>query len=200
MGSTEQGLLLPFPPRRAWSRGFWLTFVALASLLGGMALGVAVARRWIDGTVALTVWLVLTLLVGAGGLMAPRVVGATYRGWTGLAHLYLRSGRFLLKHVCFWIIVTPLRLTGGGLVLSRQTARGTMWVPHATIKPAAYESQDDRGTSIRGGRGWIRSYLAWGSRLENAWALFLLPFLIMLGQLESDDATSSIPSQTYTLF
>lgn len=200
MGSIEQGLLLPYPPRRAWVRGFWLAFVTLMSVLGGMALGVAVARRWIDGAAALTGWGASTILVGTGGFMAPRVVGGIYRAWNDLTHLYMRSARFLLKHVCFWIIVTPLRLTGGGLVLSRQTTRGTMWVPHGTIRPAAYESQDDLGGQRRGA-GWIGSYVSWAAtRLENAWALFLLPFLIMLGQLERDDATNSVPSQTYTLF
>jgi hypothetical protein len=176
-----------------------LAFVTLMSLLGGTALGMALARGWIDGAVALTVWGAFTILVGTGGFLAPRVVGAIYRAWNDLTHLYMRIARFLLKHVCFWIIVTPLGLTGGGLVLSRRTTRGTMWVPHTTIRPAAYESQDDLGGTRRGA-GWIGSYLSWAARLENMWAIFLLPFLIMLGPLERDDATNTVPSQTYTLF
>ena len=196
---TEGGLLLPFPPRRAWSTSFWVTFTILMSLFCGMGLKMLVARGWMPGTIALTIWVVSSCVAGAGGIMTPRLAVGAYGAWNRLAHLYMWAARFLVKSVCFWIILTPLGWTGAGLSLSRQAVSKTMWVPRESIVPTAYGAQHDKGVSPRGPQGWMRSYLSWAACPEHAWAAFLLPFLAVLGDLEVDD-TASVPSQTYTLF
>ncbi len=48
---------------------------------------------------------------------------------------------------------------------------------------------------------WVVSYILWSYRTKNLWALFLLPFILLLKATEeSGDAPTLESSLTYTLF
>lgn len=200
MRQTDTGLLLlPSHSRRAWLRSFGLVLVALASALLGVALATLVARGSVDAVMALVAWALASMLAGTGAVMWPQLSARPYRWWNRVAEIYVHTTRFVLKHVCFWVILTPLRWTGAGLVLSRPGAGKTMWVPRRSLAPTSYGAQHDRGSTPPGRQGWIRAYMSWTSEFQNAWAVVLLPFLMVLERLEAE-GDASVPTQTYTLF
>jgi len=179
-------VILP-PVRHAALRAFWLTGTFLAGVVTGVL--VACVR---DLQQALAAGFVATVLAAAPGLVWPEAVRPAYRAWNHLARVYARIARLVLLGVAYYGIVAPVGRVGATLDLA--DPRGSMWRPAA---PAATDgSQSELGDAAG---GWIGRLARWGSRSRHSWWLVLLPVLVLLRAVESEQPAGPA-ADLYTLF
>ncbi len=186
-------LILPSPPRRAGLISFWFVI----SLSSGFLLGILTPLP--GSPPSFLVGMILAMLLAAAGLIRPAIVCLTYRVWNDLARLYCRAAGLLLKGICFYGIFVPAGWAGSSLPLTRPISSRSLWMPRQTYKPATYTSQSNTLDEGYPHRGSISALILWATRSGNIWALFVLPFLILLSALQHDEE-SSFPSAIYTLF
>lgn len=181
-------LALPSHMRRAWQRAFWLAL----SLWAGVAVGALVpVSLWGRGTAAL----LTALLLQAAGAAWPGGVTLAYRAWNRVAREYARVVRAALVAACYGVVVV-VGAAGSTLRLRRPAPGVSLWYPKASLPLAAYGSQHE-GPGPHAGR-W-RSLLAWALSTGHAWVIPLLPFLVLLGTLDRQEAGPP-PAGIYTLF
>lgn len=176
-------MVLPKSPSILWLLSFWLAATTvLTSLVTGLV-------AWYGG---LNAWmLVSVLLIGAAVTLAGAVkvpaLAACYAAWNRQASRCSNLLRTIIVHVCYFIVLTPLRLIGSRFAPEGASFRWT---------DAVFPPLDSRPSrSI----GWIRRYLVWARETSNLWALSLLPFLLLLRTVETDRA-HSLSDRLYTLF
>ncbi len=186
-------MILPSPPRRAWLMSFSFVISLSTGFLLAAVTALLGSRPWF------LVGMIFAMLLAAVGLIRPEMARTSYRVWNVLARFYCRGAGLLLKGICFYGIFVPAGWAGSSLLLTRPTAFRSLWMPRQTLDPTTYTSQYDALDEGCSRRGWITSLLFWASRSRNIWALFVLPFLILLSALQ-DDEESTFPSGIYTLF
>jgi len=95
-----------------------------------------------------------------------------------------------MKAACFLILAVAAGPGAGArLGLMHPNAR-YLWQPRAAAAA---------GPGFPAG-GWTRQYAAWALASRRRWWAFgLLPFLLVLGAVETE-TEASLPSDTYTLF
>jgi hypothetical protein len=95
-------------------------------------------------------------------------------------------------------LIVPLGLAGSTLRLAPPPLGESLWVERATLPTAAYQNQFEapNGTVPRG--PWA-TMATWVIRSGNVWALVLVPFLVLIAALETDDR-QQFPAGIYTLF
>jgi len=143
---------------------------------------------------------VLTLVLAFPGLLRPQIVSIPYLAWNKLAREFARCSRILVMGICYYVIFAAVGRAGSKLMLSRPLSSRSLWIPLEALSPAAYVNQYSVIKDNSPGEGWISTYLLWAVRSGNLWACCLLPFLLLLSALESDQNTSEFPTSTYTLF
>jgi hypothetical protein len=184
--------MLPLNPRQAWLKSFW---IALILSLGISLCGFLAAFGWMwSATIAATV----CLTAGFLGLQCLGAVARVYSVWRGLNEWYVRAAAVTIKAVCFYLILMPLRFTGSRIELRPRLRHASLWAPMRSKHLESSLHQDGPyDNSV--GFGWVRAYSAWARTSGNLWTIGLLPYLILLGWLESRHDIS-VPTQTYTLF
>lgn len=186
-------MMLPSPPRRGSVRSFWLVISVLAGSLSGALAAVFLSAQWF------VMGLVLVPMIALPGLVWPRAVSGVYEAWNGVAGFYCRAARVLVKGICFYLVLAPANWTSSSLRLRRPPSGQSLWTPRRTLPAMTYGSQYDGGGGDSLRTGWILRLLSWTVRSGNIWALSLLPFMVMLSALETDEEIS-FPSNIYTLF
>ncbi len=181
-------LPLPSPPRRAWLQ----SFSSAIGLSGGLMLGFLLAL-FLSGP-----WFGLGLLLGLAfavvGLLWPQIMVGPYGLWNRLSDLYMRAARFIIKAICFYVLVVFVGQPGSSLRLRRLDSSQSLWTPREQVSLVHLPAPP---ASAR--KGWKRSFVEWALRSAQWWAVGLLPFLIILAALDAD-SEGSLPSDTYTLF
>jgi hypothetical protein len=177
---------LPFPPRRSHFVAFWLglnlalgvvLFIALGSLLGPPGIWSALA-----GTLGLVV----------GGLIWQDGSLFLYRAWKKASELVMRMSKGWVLAVLYYVVLTPVGLTGARLELDRPS--GTMWRPYET-EPT--DPVGARGARNRTGLGRLRAEARARDRL---WWLAVGPFLVVIAALHLESEEEDLPSAIYTLY
>lgn len=175
-------ILLPFPPRKAQLQSFWLAVSA------GVAVVLAIVAALAFGYVWAAVGFALGCLVGIAGWRSRRFQLKLYSVWNRavscLADLGYRWTLFL-THRLFLAAIGP-----EGSRFDRVGGMRTNWTPHTGSEPIDEVSW----------RGWSREYLRWASMRGNRWGLMMWPFLVTLALFKKEEATTSVPSNIYTLF
>lgn len=183
-------LVLPRPPRRAWVRAFWIvTSLAAGGLAAGAAAGLALPAPPIGAGTGLALLL--------SGLVLPRLPVLAYRAWSKATRRYARFASEALIAVWYPVLFGALR-PGGSALLRRRPAPGhSLWRIHPTLGPDTYQSLDERPAADTG--GWLRRYGRWAVRSRHLWSLALLPLLVLLAALDSEEPEEA-PAGIYTLF
>lgn len=180
--------------RRAWLTSFWLVICASSGLLF-VVLSVLLASPWWLGA-----GVILTVALALLGLLWSQAISLPYRAWNKLAMYFAWAGRLYLTGIYFFVMFVVVGQVRSSFKLGGAAALGASgWVPRKPLAPAAYPSQYDVAISDSSHKGWVRTYLSWALHSGNFWAVFLLPFLILLNALEPD-GKKTIPIGIYTLF
>ncbi|HEX9665703.1 MAG TPA: hypothetical protein VGA95_04000 [Thermodesulfobacteriota bacterium] len=173
--------------------GFWLGLTLAGGLLIGSLLALLVSPILSGVTVILA--LMFTLL----GFLQRQVASIVYEAWNRVARRFTRVARIVLMGICFYIIFVAVGRTGSSLGLARPTSGRSMWVPRKTLQPIGYPHQYNVSRKELPQRGWIPTFLSWAAQSGNFWAFCLLPFLILLRFLETEEE-SNFPNNIYSLF
>lgn len=187
-------MILPSSPNRLWLLSFWLAICLLAGMTTGIALWVLASPAWSG------LGLILTAALAMMGLLRPILVAWPYKVWNGLAGSYTRLARMWVAKTCFYIIFGAVGRTGAALSLTRPTSvTESYWVPRDTLPSKTYVHEYKKMTEGSTRSSWIRTFVSWAVGSRNLWACCLLPFLILLRALETEEKRS-FPSNIYTLY
>jgi hypothetical protein len=186
-------LTLPnFPPRRAWLLAFWTAL----SLWLGVSAGVflAVALGWF--------WLAAAPVIAAGmaalGWIWPGLVAFPYRAWNKLARETARLGHFCILTVCYYVVLAPVARAGSSFRLESPKPGESFWIKRQSSRGRA-DVQKLSGAEFSS-RSWIVTYLSWCAHPRNLWTVWLIPYLLLLSLLETEEQKNSVPSNIYTLY
>jgi len=185
-------ILLPYRPRQAWLKSFGLALSIAAALLAAvMAL---VGFPALSGLGALA-----ACLLALAAMVRPETLRLPYRLWNKLARHYAAAARIWLLGTCFYFVFPVVGRAGSSLGLAPSPSATSHWVPRETLPAITYTSQHRTGAAEAPCGGWIRTFVSWAARSGNFWAIFLLPFLILLSALQPEEE-EAFPSNIYTLF
>lgn len=192
--------MITLPPiRHASLRSFWLAI----TFLGGIVLSAVLALlapRWVVSGI------ILALVLAVAGLLLPltmyipyRMMYIPYRIWNELVCRLASYARVVLLGICFYLIFVAVGRTGSSLRLERPPSPHSLWVSRGTIPTSEYGSQARLSTGESSEKGWMASFPSWAAQSGNLWACGLVPFLLLLSALETDQETRA-PVGIYTLF
>lgn len=186
-------MVVPFPHRRAWLRGFWLTMsLACGVLAGALAWGLSAGGR-------VAVALIAAIAVAVPGLLRPDLVRPPLRVWNALARLFARAATVWLTTVAFHVVVGAMRGTGSSLRLPPPTPGDSLWTPWPEGR--AGNALADGIVAARSSRsGWVGDFLSWVRASANLWGLALLPLLLVLSTFETTQDVETPPPGIYTLY
>jgi hypothetical protein len=186
-------LTLPTRERRVALQGFWLTIAMMAA-------GACLAAAWALGTAVFAV----AGLVGAVAAAAlPHLDEAfawrLYRAWNArlVRPFCVLLGR-LTTRACF-LVVGAAGLAGRPSAFAPRSGRASAWHPRGALPPGAYPSLFSAVSDGPPPDGWVESYVAWARQSGHAWAVTLLPFLVVLSALPQG-AQGTAQENIYTLF
>jgi len=180
------------PPRHSSLKSFWLVMTLLSGLFISGLLWV-LDLRWFP------LGIILPLVLVLPGLRRPLIMYIPYRIWIELVRRFASCVRPLLTGICFYLVLMPIGLTRSSVRLERLPRSESLWEARGTLPPTAYGSQSHLSTGKLSQKGWVYNYLSWAFKSGNFWAGYLLPFLLLLSALETDDQ-GSVPDDIYTLF
>jgi hypothetical protein len=182
--------LLP-NPRRAWLTSFGL-LISMMSMLGFAAWAWYRQSFSLFGVgVGLSVALVLSARLWPGAWTVP------YRAWNKMGRHYGEFARLYFLWLCY-LTISAVGMPGPSENFTRNASAGSGWIARQPVPgPKSRDVQEEMNGQVN--RGWIRAYAVWAIRSGQLWRFALLPFLILLWTLDTDDE-SHVPSKTYTLF
>jgi hypothetical protein len=181
-------LTLPaFPPRRAWLLAFNLSLTLSLGVVLGLLLGAMLGWLW---SAAAFVFAAVFFLLG---WMWPRMIEYAYRAWNKLAREFARFARFWLLAVLYYVVFIPVGWAGSLLRITAPDAGESLWTRRESLSV-------DRRPGTRSTRSWLAAYLSWCGRDRHQWAMWLVPFLLMLSVLQTEEKKGSVPSDIYTLY
>jgi hypothetical protein len=102
--------------------------------------------------------------------------------------------------ISFAIVVVAGGQKGRSLRLARPSSTASLWMPRGTLMPSVYISPYSAATVRAPEKGWIATFFSWTRQSGNLWALSLLPFLMLLSALRTNQRKSDVPADIYTLF
>jgi hypothetical protein len=183
-------LTLPSGVRRAEIKSFCVAMSGIVLFMHFLAIGAS----W--SCIYATTGIVSFALLG---LIYPRLMKVPYRIWNKSAKLYARFAQTYLMAICYYIIVTIVRLAGKSRQFVPTRSSSSSWVLLRSLPGDVYDSQYEAFDPLSSRPPWIVGFVSWAWRTRNICALCVLPFLIMISVLESDNATAHAPN-IYTLF
>jgi hypothetical protein len=181
---------LPRGGRRAEVRSFCVVCAAL--LLTAMTL-----TAGFSPLSAIAAGIVVALTIA--GVWFHGVLLLPYRLWNRLAKEYAAYSSTYVTSLCFLIIACVSRVAGNRGPFAETVRSRSAWVPRPTMSSSAYRSQYAEATGIPTQASATRIFTSWCWNTNNTWALVLLPFLILLSALHTDDQGRRL-SDIYTLF
>ena len=185
-------ITLPVEDRRAFVRSFWAVLA-----LGAIGPCVLLAA-WLQMPVLTAIAGTAAVLVGLMPLMNAKFAWRVYGAWNRrVVHPFARVASRCVLAVCFAVIGLAARAGRVRLPLATDSAAASLWTTRRSLDPSEYRHVFVTATAHTG--RWIVDYASWGWRTRNAWALSLIPFLIMLRFLPVDEERIE-QANIYTLF
>lgn len=181
-------------PRQAWLTGFGLCASAMSLLLS------AVAALHQQSFSVFGAGVCLALVLALSACLWPWIWTWPYRAWNRLGRHYGDVARLYLLGLCY-LIVSAVGLAGPSKDFTRDPRFGSGWISRKSSSEPTSNGrvQGDDTKALK--RDWVRTYVLWAIQSGQIWRCALLPFLILLSMLESDERSHvPVPTQTYTLF
>ena len=186
-------ITLPSSRRPHMLAAFWLATSLSVGMLIGMIGGLALSPRW------LFFGLGAAVVMAVPGFLRPQIAAFPYRAWNKLAREFSRGARHWLTGICYYVILVAVGQTKSSIKLMRPTPQESFWVARLG-RTVEHTPHFDGSAGEPPRRGWIRPYASWAVQSGNAWALGLLPFVVLLSALEVDQQENPLPADIYTLF
>ncbi|OHA26496.1 MAG: hypothetical protein A3C06_02875 [Candidatus Taylorbacteria bacterium RIFCSPHIGHO2_02_FULL_46_13] len=115
-----------------------------------------------------------------------------YKVWPKVSSRVSKFGKKYTLRVIYSIVLPLIRLAGTNLTVQK-TTMATLW--------QNWEQKNQQVISKQSGNHWLVHYITWAYRSRNLWALFLLPFITILRNLEeSPDDQPPEALLLYTLY
>ena len=181
-------LVLPFPPRRAQLRSFWLLACTSAIIVSGAAVTVIAGPLW------------GLLSVGCVAMMAVAGFGSSeiqlkaYRLWNTWAGRLQRVGYRWTLFLCHRMLAVIGPVGSRFDPASKGQSAATSWSDYS--QQAAGPGPVDEIEW----QNWSREYRRWAREPGNRWGLLIWPFLLILSLFRPEEANDAMPSNIYTLF
>jgi hypothetical protein len=185
--------LPPYPPQRSVLVSFWLVL----NLVGGILIGTGVS--WVSSPVWFVAGAVFAVVMAIPGLWHPSIASLPYRAWNKLARGFARVARFSVTAICYYGILVAVGRKRSAVRLLGPTPQESLWISRRGFTGQACPHPDGIAQEPPH-RSWMRSYCSWAIQSGNAWALSILPFIIILAFLEVDQPKNTLSSDIYTLF
>lgn len=185
-------IALPSRPDRDVLRAFWLV-LGLGAGVSAAALGALVG--W-PGPLAIGA--ASALVVGGLGMARPGIARRLYALWSRAARAYGRRARPVVMTIYYYTALTAGRLTGSKVRMRRPEDGSSGWVPRRSLVPEEYPGQAP-GSAASGDGWWPVVVARWSLRSGRPWLIALLPLLLLLRGLESNE-TEEVESNIYTLY
>ncbi|MDR7468464.1 MAG: hypothetical protein QN176_14400 [Armatimonadota bacterium] len=186
-------MVVPFPHRRAWLRGFWLTMsLACGVLAGALAWGLSAGGR-------VAVALIAAIAVAVPGLLRPDLARQPLRAWNALARLVARAAAAWLTAVAFHVVIRAMRGTGSSLRPEPPVPQESLWTPWPEGRTGDILA-DGIVAARSAGSGWVGAFASWVRASRNLWGLALLPVLLVLSALDTPQEVETPPPGIYTLY
>jgi hypothetical protein len=188
-------LILPFPPRRAFLRSFWLVLSLSVGIIYGLFLTLTHLLDWWETAVLLTVAMAIP------GVIWSQMVIGLYRFWNRLMLPVGRGICVALLGLCYFTVFVVARLSKISLHRVPPTSTtGSFWIPRGILAPGAYAYQCAFDTPKTSRHHWVWTYVIWVKRSGHWWAVCLLPFLMLLAIIDPDRSSQHFQANIYTLF
>jgi hypothetical protein len=185
-------ITLPSTSRRAMLRSFWFVI----SVLSGLT--VAILAFWL-GPGMLWASVLMTVALAMLVFVKERFVWRLYGAWNSrLARPVSAILQRVVLRLCYFIVFTAVGRAGSRLPRAEREACASFWSPRSSLAAEAYRAPFAAVWEGRRG-GWVRQYLIWAFRSGNAWAVALLPYIVLL-RLCSSPEEKGVAGNIYTLF
>jgi hypothetical protein len=184
--------ILPYPPRRAWLRGFLLVMIStLTVAVGSLAL---VVTAWA------AVVLVPIAMLSIVGWWSPSLLRIPYRAWNAVAVRVERAMSLAVLLVAYYAVIMPAGWTQSPstIALRRPGVGQSLWEMYPPSGRSAY-FQPYPATDGAARDGWTRHYVKWCLTSANRWMLALLPFLWLLSKVDRRSPRGGVPANIYTV-
>lgn len=183
---------LPSRPDRDVLAGFW-SVLGLGAGISAATLGVLAG--WPH---PVAVGAACALVLGGIGVASPEAARRLYALWNRAARAYGRRARPVILTVYYYAAFTAGRLAGSKVPMRRTDDHTSGWTPRRSLLPEEYASQAPSAGAA--GDGWWPVVVArWSLRSGRPWVIALLPLLVLLRGLDSDE-TEEVESNIYTLY
>lgn len=183
-------LTLPNALRRGELRSFCLA-VSVTTL---MTLALLVGFSWMFVYAAAPILCICLI-----GLLLPGLVRIPYRIWNKSSKLYARFASVYIMTIAFHLIVRLVGLTVLSKRCSEPSPLSSSWVSRGPNPVPAYTSQYETSDDFSVHAPWPAGFLAWAWRTGNIASMFLLPFLMIVSVLQSEEEAPRV-ADIYTLF
>jgi hypothetical protein len=177
---------LPVPVNKSRIRHFWTSFSIVITLI------LSIACILIHPSSAVPVGLVLIAVLLSIGFIQP-VAGRGYEIWNKLSIRFSRYATAWLS-LSVLLVLYIVGLAGSKLQKRHPVNETSMWM----LKDSTDLIQEATGESKRG--EWLGAYMNWVRTSKNWWAIILLPPLILINLINTEEYTASVPRNTYTLY
>jgi len=116
-----------------------------------------------------------------------------FKIWSKISRKARKLARQYVLTIIRYIVFPIISLAGSKMILKNPTGSSLWSEWNEKFYPKLIAKQSEKH--------WIVSYTLWSYRSKNLWALFLLPFILLLKATEEqEDAPTLESSLTYTLF
>lgn len=186
-------IIMPSRPTQSFVNNFWsvicASFVVFLSgilfpLLGWYGIGIGV---------------IIFLVLHVVGRRWKSVASLFYAKWNQLAKGYANISRWWIERIFFFLILRTVGLWDSSSPLSLSSPTCSMWKRRNTLFPDSEKKHFSNNLSQRRSKGWVGEYVSWAWKSGNVWAVWLIPFLLILTPLEMDEP-SARADNIYTLF
>lgn len=186
-------MTLPRHPNLTWTLAFWLAAVMLLAIAAGVAVALLVSPAWLPAVAA------AAAAAAAAGPLLPHFAERAYRRWNALAEGYAAFARAVVLHACYFVLITGTSRAGSRFAPGPAGDLGSSWVPKSSPGIETHRRPSDTdGVSSRVAP-WIVRYVSWSRRSGNAWAVCLLPFVLLLTAFDVHEEEEP-PARLYTLY
>jgi hypothetical protein len=187
-------IILPFPARRHWLISFWLVMSSALGVLGVILLGLRGFPAWLASAA-------IAAILALPGLLRPNLALLPYRVWNKLARHIVSALRLLLMGLCFYTIFVVVRCRRAyRSALHLTSPHESLWVKRGTLPEGTYFSPYLAEAVQSEGHSWTWNFISSVRKSGEYWALSLLPFLLLLALLQTDEEQAQFPANLYTLF